>query len=255
VTASDTAAPKVAAPAWVDRPVSLAGAVAKELVVRIVSGVHLPGSQLPPEPSLCDAFGVSRTVIREAMKVLQEKGLVRVRQGSGTVVTPPESWNMIDELVLGASIAVDEDLHILDDLVVTRRLLESDMAHVAASAATAETVERLRSLVEIMDTLVDSASDYAGYDLTFHDVIMTVSGNRIARAVVRALESQAKNTARYMGRLGQDLCIASNQGHRAIYERIAAGDAPGAHQAMFTHITSAWLVRRGGDTDTNRLTR
>jgi len=220
-------------------------ASANELLARIVSGKHASGSQLPPEPALCEAFGVSRTVVREAMKLLQEKGLVLVRQGSGTVVTPPESWKMLDELVLAASIAEDRNLTILDDLVVTRRLLESDMAHVAASAATAETIERLGSLVDQMDRLVDVVSEYTEHDRAFHDVIMRASGNRIARAVVRALESQAKNTARYMGQTSRDLCIASNRGHRAIYERIAAADPEGAGREMFRHITEAWLARQG----------
>jgi len=243
------------APPWAQRPASLAGAVARELVVRIVSGTHAPGSQLPPEPSLCETFGVSRSVIREAMKVLQEKGLVVVRQGSGTVVTPTESWKMLDELVLGASIAEDRDLTILDDLVVTRRLLESDMAHVAAKIATPEAIERLGSLVDQMDRLVDVVSEYAEHDRAFHDMIMKASGNRIAPAVVRALESQAKNTARYMGRTSRDLCVASNNGHRAIYERIAARDAEGDVQAMFQHITEAWVVRRGGPGEPVRLRR
>ena len=64
----------------------LARAITAELVERIVRGLHPPGTPLPPEPALCETFSVSRTVIREAMKVLQEKGLVQVRQGSGTVV-------------------------------------------------------------------------------------------------------------------------------------------------------------------------
>src|SRR5437868_735380 len=83
------AGPAVTAPAWVRRPANLGRAVTAELVERIVRGVHPPGTPLPPEPALCETFSVSRTVIREAMKVLQEKGLVQVRQGSGTVVTAP----------------------------------------------------------------------------------------------------------------------------------------------------------------------
>src|SRR3954453_23146065 len=118
-----------ALPAWVRRPANLGQAVTAELVGRIVRGVHPPGTPLPPEPALCETFSVSRTVIREAVKVLQEKGLVQVRQGSGTIVTPSTMWNMLDELVLGATIAEDETLAILDDLVVTRRVLESDMAN------------------------------------------------------------------------------------------------------------------------------
>jgi DNA-binding FadR family transcriptional regulator len=204
---------------------------------------------------LCETFSVSRTVVREAMKVLQEKGLVHVRQGSGTIVTPPTSWDMLDELVLGASIAEDDTLAILDDLVVTRRLLECDMANVAARLADQETVDRLCALVDRMDELVDDSATYAEHDRAFHDTIMQASGNRIARGVVRSLENQAINTARYMGRTERALCVASNLGHRHVYERISAHDSAGAAEAMFTHITEAWLIRRSGRSGPARLQR
>lgn len=124
-----------ATPAWTQRPANLAKAVTAELVQRIVRGQQPPESLLPPEPALCEAFSVSRTVIREAVKILQEKGLVQIRQGAGTIVLPSTAWNMLDGLVLAAALEEDHSLAILDDLVVTRRLLESDMAHVAARLA------------------------------------------------------------------------------------------------------------------------
>jgi DNA-binding FadR family transcriptional regulator len=171
------------------------------------------------------------------------------------VVNPQVMWNMLDELVLPASVAEDGGLDVLDDLVVTRRLLESDMAHVAARAADEAVVERLGQLVATMDTLVDDPAAYAVQDRAFHDTIMRTSGNRIARAVVRSLESQVVNTARYLGEIRRDLCVASNQGHRNIYLRIADHDPDGASAAMFTHITEAWVVRRGGSGEPVRLRR
>jgi DNA-binding FadR family transcriptional regulator len=164
-------------------------------------------------------------------------------------------WNMLDELVLGATIAEDDSLAILDDLVVTRRLLESDMADVAARLADDAALERLRTLVDRMDQLVDDPVAYHECDRAFHDTVMQASGNRIARAVVRALESQVINTARYMGRTERSLCVASNRGHRRIYERISAHDPEGAAEAMFTHITEAWVVRRSGPDEPVRLRR
>jgi DNA-binding FadR family transcriptional regulator len=242
-------------PDWARRPTNLARAVTAELVQRIVRGVHPAGTVLPPEPALCETFSVSRTVIREAVKVLQEKGLVQVRQGAGTMVTPSTTWNMLDELVLAATVAEDDSLAVLDDIVVTRRLLESDMAHVAATAADQEVIDRLHALVDRMDELVDDPVAYREQDRIFHDTVMRTSGNSVARAVVRALESQVINTASYLGRSEPALCVASNRGHRAVYERVAAHDPAGAASAMFTHITEAWLVRRAGAGDHGRLAR
>jgi DNA-binding FadR family transcriptional regulator len=243
------------APGWVRRPASLAKALTAELVERIVRGVHPAGTPLPPEPVLCETFSVSRTVVREAVKILQEKGLVQVRQGAGTMINPPAMWNMLDELVLAATVAEDDGLAVLDDLVATRRVLESDMANVAARLADPEATERMRALVDHMDSLVDDHVAYEEQDRVFHDTIMQTSGNRIARAVVRSLESQVIGIARYMGRTDRALCEASNRGHRRIYERIAAQDPDGAAEAMYTHITEAWLVRRSGPGDPVRLHR
>ncbi|MFI5556236.1 FCD domain-containing protein [Streptomyces sp. NPDC051738] len=85
--------------------------------------------------------------------------------------------------------------------------------------------------------------------VAFHDVIMQPSGNRIARGVVRALESQVVNTTRYMGRPECAMCVASNRGHRRVHERITAHDPSGAAEEMFTHITEAWLIRRSAPGD------
>jgi DNA-binding FadR family transcriptional regulator len=244
-----------APPAWARRPGNLAKAVTAELVERIVRGGYPSERPLPPEPALCAAFSVSRTVIREAVKVLQEKGLVQIRQGSGTMVTSPAVWNMLDESVLAATIAQDESMSIFDDVVATRRVLESDMASVAARLAGKDTLDQLRVVVDRMDALVDDHVAYGEQDWAFHDAIMQASGNRIARAVVRGLESQVVNTARYTGRTERALCVASNRGHRRVYDRIAAHDPEGAAAAMFTHITEAWLVRRGGSGDPERLER
>src|SRR5579872_502849 len=84
----------------VARPARLSAIVISELIDRIVSGEYSPGSLLPPEPALCQLFDVSRSVVREALKVLEEKGLVTVRQGQGTLVAGPGEWNLLDPAVL-----------------------------------------------------------------------------------------------------------------------------------------------------------
>jgi DNA-binding GntR family transcriptional regulator len=116
-------------------------------------------------------------------------------------------------------------------------------------------LEQLEALVDAMDELVDDPAAYGVQDRAFRDTIMRTSGHTIARAVVRALESQVVNTARYLGEVRRDLCVASNRGHRNIYLRLAAHDPDGASAAMFTHITEAWLVRRDGSGDPIRLRR
>src|SRR3954470_997528 len=148
MTTADLPAGPATLTQWAHRRPNLATALTAELVGRIVRGQYLPGGSLPAQPALCEAFSVSRTVVREAVKLLQAKGLVQIRQGLGTIVSPPLLWNMLDEVVLAASIAEADGLEVLDDLVVTRRLLEADMANVAAREADADVVEQLRPLVD-----------------------------------------------------------------------------------------------------------
>ena len=116
-------------------PAKLGVAVVEGLVNVIVSGELSPGDSLPPELPLSQQFGVSRTVLRESIKRLEEKGLVSVVQGRGTVVQPTSVWNMMDRVVLTSLIAHDKTLGILDELTIVRARLEAAMAekpHVCA---------------------------------------------------------------------------------------------------------------------------
>src|SRR5690349_19369748 len=97
--------PRDGSASW--RPARFAAVVVEELTQQIVSGELMVDEVLPTEPALCEQFGFSRTVIREALKLLEERGLVRVEQGRGTRVQPRSSWDLLDPLVL--RIALDND--------------------------------------------------------------------------------------------------------------------------------------------------
>ena len=92
------------------RPARLASVVLEELAHRIIGGTFPEGSILPTEPVLCEQFGFSRTVIREGLKQLEERGLVRVEQGRGTSVQPRSAWNLLDPTVIGIALAYDTDM-------------------------------------------------------------------------------------------------------------------------------------------------
>lgn len=231
-------------PAWQRRPARLAIAVVDALVDRIVSGELEPGTLLPNEPGLCEAFGVSRTVIRESVKVLEQKGLIRVKQGHGTTVAMPDQWNLLDPMVLEACVRHDKDLRILDDLVDVREALESQMARQAAAKATPDDLAEMKRLLDQLAVEVVMPERHVLTDLEFHDAIMRASGNRLGRAVVRNIHSEARASARYTGFPRRSDCEESNRGHARIYECIIVGDAEGAAQSMSEHILSTWRSRR-----------
>ncbi len=108
------------------------------LVDEIISGSFAPGSTVPTEAQIGEANGVSRTVVREAIKILEEKQLVRIDRGRGTVVLPRREWRMLDAATLSARIRHGDGEVVVRELIVVRKGLEPELAAIAASCGTAE---------------------------------------------------------------------------------------------------------------------
>ncbi|ODP39561.1 FadR/GntR family transcriptional regulator [Sphingomonas turrisvirgatae] len=235
---------EAAAPQRTRRRPRLSTAVVEDLVNAIVAGTYPPGTALPPENMLCDMYDVSRTVVREATTALTEKGLVVSQQGRGTIVRDSRSWNMLDPAILSALFQGDEGLRYLDNLSEVRTLLESAMAAKAAANATPELVAELAAQVETLERLVTMPSAYVHEDLKFHDIIMRMSGDRLSKAIIDGIQSEALRTHGYSGKLSVEHVRATQDAHRKVYEAIAAGDADAAEDAMREHISGSWTKRR-----------
>lgn len=223
-------------------------AVVGDLVSAIVTGELSPGEALPPEGLLSQQFGVSRTVIRESVKRVEEKGLLTVAQGRGTSVNPPTLWNVLDPVVLSALVDHDDSLGVLDELSVVRASLEASMA---AAAAERQTPERAAQLREAYDYTVRHTADLHAYneaDAAFHYLIMEQSGNRLASNITRILFARARESARFTRTpQGEIVPQETIDEHKAILEAIVAGDPQSAAAAMNEHIALAWARRRPDD--------
>jgi DNA-binding FadR family transcriptional regulator len=219
-------------------------AVVADLVDAIVSGRLEPGDSLPPEGPLSEQFGVSRTVIRESVKRVEEKGLVTIARGRGTQVRPMTSWNILDRVVLTALINNDESLGILDELSVVRAQLESVMAAEAARARSAEQLDRLDAALQRMRDTVDDQAAFRAADVEFHEVVMELSGNRLAESIARILMARALESSRYHGVDTADAFAVTLREHEAVRSAIAGQDPEAAEQAMTGHILDAWRRRR-----------
>ena len=218
--------------------------VVQELVDLIVTGALEPGQLLPPEGPLSEQFGVSRTVIRESVKRLEEKGLVLVAQGRGTHVTKPASWNMLDSIVLSALINNDVSVGILDELTVVRASLESVMAGEVARRHTDVEVSRLlATLTTMRETEVDEDTFFQA-DVVFHYALMDMSGNRLAQNIAKSLYRRALESPRYRGSNPPDAMQITLAEHTAIYEAITAGDVTESEHRMRAHIEVGWQRRR-----------
>ena len=209
-----------------------------------VSGAISSGSTLPVEPELCETFGVSRITIREAVKSLEAKGLVRARQGSGTTVTQSEEWNLLDPVVLAATVQHDDELVVLDQLVGVRSVREAQMAAQAAELATDDDLREVEQLLDRLDEEIATPARFVETDVLFHDRIMQASRNRLGRSIVRTVHTQARSTFLYTGTPDGHACEQANAEHRRIAERLLARDPQGAAQAMTAHIEAAWSRRR-----------
>ena len=169
------------------RPARFAAVVVEELARQIISGELAVGDILPTEPALGEQFGFSRTVIREGLKLLEERGLVRIEQGRGTTVQPRDAWNLLDPVVLRIALEYDVDLSLLDDLIIVRRELEREMARAAARRLTEEELAGLAENLEQMESSYDDYERFRAYDQGFHAIVMKASGNEVGLTIVRVI--------------------------------------------------------------------
>jgi GntR family galactonate operon transcriptional repressor len=221
-----------------------ADALVEHLIDLIVSGAIRPDQLLPVESALCEAYGVSRTVVREAIKSLEGKGLLRARQGVGTLVSAEELWNLLDPAVLAAIVRYDERYDVLDQLILVRTSLESSLAREAARRASPADVADLRDLMAQLEDAVQEPERLDDVDVAFHERIMLASGNQLGRAIVHTVHAEARHSPRYVGHSTLAQRQQSNRQHLAVLEAIEAGDPDAAAGLMVEHIATSWQRRR-----------
>ena len=186
---------------------------------------------------------MSRSVIRESLKLLEEKGLVVVKQGHGTTILPTEHWNLLDPLVLKAVIASDDTLAIFDDLIDVRAALESQMAQPSRHQDHRHAVGRVAFSPDGAGGMLNDPDGYAAGDISYHDMISRFSGHQLARSILRSVQPLALTSTYYSRthRVPEDN-MRSHRGHVAIYKQLAKRDPEGAARAVNTHILSSWEI-------------
>lgn len=212
----------------------LSDRLALRLVAQVESGQLLPGDRLPTEQQLAALHGVSRTVVREAMHQLKSRLLVVARQGSGVFVAekPVNQPLAFDPAVLESVEAV---VHVVE----VRRVLEGEIAALAAERATRAQVAALRRALKAIDAAVAQGRDGVAEDLAFHRVIGEATGNPQFRLLIGFLEQylcQGMRITRGNEARRSDFMQAVQLEHRAIVEAIAAGDAAAARHYATDHI-------------------
>lgn len=167
---------------------SLHGHVVRELGKRIVVGDLRPGDVLPREEVLAESMDVSRTALREALKVLSAKGLIESRPKIGTRVRPKDAWNQLDADVLSwrcASMPTDD---FIEKLVEMREIIEPAAAAAAAHRRTAAQLSRIDLAYRDMAAAKDP-DEWAAADLGFHDAVLQATGNELLISLFSVIES------------------------------------------------------------------
>jgi len=222
------------------RPKRMWQQVVDLLLRRIVTGEYPEGAELPAEAELCVELGVSRPPVREAMKVLREKGLVRTDQGRRSVVLPRESWNALDPDILTTELENPQrHARIFEDLSFVRIALEAQMARLAAQRVTDEHLEAIRAEVDELEKTVVDPEVYLDHDVRFHELIMQAAGNHIAQAIMQMISEPLRQSRRLTNRIPGGVAHA-HEFHLRIFDRIAARDPDGAAEAMREHLEWSW---------------
>jgi len=222
------------------RKVSLTEKVIASLRQEIESGQREPGSKLPTEPVLTERFGVSRTVIREAIAALKADGLLEPRQGAGVFVLAPETRSN-DKSIFAVDYAqVSDVLEILE----LRMAVEIEAAGLACMRSSVAQQAKIYEAMEKMERALEKGEPTEQADFEFHSAISAATNNRrfaeflehlgdktIPRAQLRRRPPEAEDQKAYMEMIMGE--------HRRIFDAIAARDDDVARKAMRDHLSQS----------------
>lgn len=204
----------------------------------IISGRYPIGASLPPEPLLCEELGVSRTVVREAVKSLVAKGLIITGPKLGTRVLTEDQWNWFDPDVITWQSQNGLTPEFLKDLQDLRRVVEPAAVRMAAERATPEDVAEIEIAYAGMKKAVEEGGDYVTFDLRFHQGLMRASHNRMLIQMSKALGALLR-TSFEISTSKQDGPKSSLPMHRAVLDAVVAKQPLIAEKAILKLIDGA----------------
>lgn len=222
----------------------LADTVVRRLLAAVEDGSYPVGARLPPEAVLAEEAGVSRLTLREAVRVLRDKGVLRVEQGRGTFVNPTERWAALDVQLLSSRITVEGDLVRTARLVTeVRSLIEVGAAELAAARRGPEHLATLGATVERMRATVgdEDVTAFSEADLAFHEAVMDAAANPLLTALMQPIRAMMVRV-RAQTSITLDMRVTAVEAHTAICAAVVAGDRAAARRAMAEHMAQTHRV-------------
>jgi DNA-binding FadR family transcriptional regulator len=210
---------------------NLTRSIVQDLGVAIVSGKYSKRNPFPVEADLCHQYGASRSVLREAVKMLTAKGLLQARPRQGTWVQPEQSWNLLDQDVLRWLFERKPWMELLIEFTQVRLAIEPGAAALAAQVAGPEAKAQIQRALERMIAAERGDDDPLESDIAFHVAVLEASGNKffvqLRELVHTALRFSIRITNRRKG-----VRLASVADHKKIADAILAGKPQAAANYM-----------------------
>ncbi len=220
------------------RSASLVQLVTDQIETMIRERRLVEGDQLPNERELCRQFGVSRTVVREAIAWLSAKNLLEVRGGAGggIVVCAPTAEHVSSSLSLLLRLENDPSQHA--KVLEVRRLLEVEIAALAAERRTGADLAKMAAILVAHEQVQDDRERFAELDMDFHLAIASATQNELFVILLDSLRGISLSIRR-LGYSTPGNPQRALRYHRAILEQIKAGSVQGARDAMLSHLIEA----------------
>lgn len=213
----------------------LAIQVSRELGRRIVAGTVAEGDLIDDETRLALRFGVSKSVVREAIKLLAAKGLLDVRRGSGTRVRSRQQWMLLDDDVLAWHQAVTPKPDFLRQLMDIRRMMEPKAASWAAEYGTPSGLDEIAQAQKTIESRSASVEDFVVADAQFHQSVLRAAGNEFLRSLEGVVFSALLTSIKLTNKDPRDN-EKSIPLHRAVMSAILDRDAVAAEREMLAHL-------------------
>lgn len=208
--------------------------IVRDLGMRIVAGEFPPGSRLPGEAVLCSGYQVSRSVLREATRVLVAKGLVVSRQRAGVIVRPRSDWHLLDPDVLYWLIQSQPSGEFVGTLMTVRRIFEPAAAALAAQVASDEQLQGIAQAYAGMES-ARTPEELLEPDLAFHRRIAEATGNDLIAYIGNMLSLALRESIKLSSQLPNTHALSLPR-HKAILTALLNRDALAARQATLVQL-------------------
>ncbi|MGW4895731.1 FadR/GntR family transcriptional regulator [Kitasatospora sp. NPDC004240] len=206
----------------------------------IRSGELPPGAKLPPEPQLAAEIGISRNLLREAVKALVVSRVLEIRRGDGTYVTSLAPGLLLENLAAAVELLSGDTLL---ELTEVRRLFEPAATGLAATRIGDADLAELARHLDAMRDARDDPERLNLHDAAFHGAVIAATGNETLTSLLEGISNRTLGARIWRGLVDGDAADQAIAEHEAIYRALAAREAPLAQAAALMHVTTTedWL--------------